>query len=135
MREFNGHLYKWSKPFGSVNHHWELRSAHGGVHFHVTLSEKYAACAGLELHSVYPRGTDAPDHIDCPVTGGRCWHDGTSLYATETLWPMVETYLKGGNHEAIFRMLEEEARKLEEYAPKPASFQSSKALAEKVGEV
>lgn len=72
---------------------------------------------GLELHSIYPKGDDAPDHIDCPLTGGRCWHDGTSLYASETLWPHIQPYLRDGDHETIFKILEREAKKLEEYAP------------------
>lgn len=115
--KYKGHMYKWEKPFGHVRHHWELRSQHGGVHFHVSIVENYDDSAGLELHSIYPQGDDAPDHINCPITGGRCWHDGTSLYATETLWPMIKHDLSKGDHEAIFRLLEREAKRLEEYSP------------------
>jgi hypothetical protein len=110
--KYAGHLYKWSKPFNHVNHHWELRSVHGAVHFHVSGDH-----AGLEMHSIYPHGDDAPHHVNCPLTGGRCWHDGTSLYATETLWPMIQPYLKSGEHEKIFSILETEAERLAEYAP------------------
>lgn len=108
MSRFRGHKYTWSKPFGSVRHHWELRSAKGGVHFQASLTEGYGPSCGIEFHSASPRGDDAPDHIDCPITGGRCWHDGTSLYATEHLWPMIESYLKYGEHDQIFRILEHE---------------------------
>lgn len=108
VSRFNGHKYTWTKPFGSVRHHWELRSAKGGVHFHVSLTDGYGASCGLEFHSLSPRGDDAPDHIDCPITGGRCWHDGTSLYATDHLWPLIEGYLKRGEHDQIFRILERE---------------------------
>jgi len=38
-----------------------------------------------------------------------CWHDGTSLYATEHLWPIIEAYLRSGEHERIFLFLEHEA--------------------------
>src|SRR3546814_5446238 len=47
--------------------------------------------------------------INCWLIGGRCWHDGTSLYATDTLWPMIEAMLRTGDHETIFRVLEQEA--------------------------
>ena len=118
--KYNGHLYKWSKPFSAVYHNWELRSVHGGIQFHVTMSSESTSC-GLEMHSVYPIGDRAPDHINCPITGGRCWHDGASMYANDHLWPLIEPYLKDGFHETIFRILEEEAEKLAEYAPPPAA--------------
>jgi hypothetical protein len=108
MAKFNAHKYTWSKPFTSVRHSWELRSQKGGIHFHATITDGYGASCGLEFHSAEPIGDDAPHHIDCPITGGRCWHDGTSLYANEHLWPMIEGYLRGGEHEFIFRMLERE---------------------------
>lgn len=114
--KYNGHLYKWSKPFNSVNHHWELRTVHGGIHFHVSVFQGNAT-AELEFHSVYPLKDRAPDHINCPVTGGRCWHDGTSMYAMDHLWPLIEPYLRRGEHELIFSILETEADKLAERCP------------------
>ena len=108
-RRFNGHKYTWSKPFGSVRHNWEFRSARGGVHFHASITEGYGPSCGLEKHSVVPLyGGNAPDHIDCPITGGRCWHDGTSSYATDHLWPVIESYLRTGDHDKIFSILERE---------------------------
>lgn len=115
-RQYSGHLYRWTKQFDSVNHHWELRSVHGGIHFHVSVF-RGKPVAGLEYHSIYPQRDIAPDHINCPITGGRCWHDGTSLYAMDHLWPMIEPYLKHGEHEQIFSILEREATHLEEYSP------------------
>jgi len=32
----------------------------------------------------------APDHPDCVVLGGPCWHDGTSLWAHEHWIPLYE---------------------------------------------
>lgn len=116
--KFNGHRYEYTSNFGYPHHRWELRSAHGAVHFHVTLVPNHTTTAGLELHRIYPLGDDAPDHVNCPLTGGRCWHDGTSLYATETLWPVIEPLLREGRHEDIFRLLEHEAKRL---APTPES--------------
>lgn len=112
MNKYNGHLYKWSKPFGYVHHWWEVRSEYGGVHFHVTIVPDAAMgpSAGLEFHRIV--GSGAPDHINCFLTGGRCWHDGTSMYATDNLWPEIKRYLEAGNHEAVFRLLEHEAERL-----------------------
>lgn len=117
--KYRNHKYTWSKPWNSVRHVWEFISVHGGITFHATVptDSEYETAAGLELHSIYPQGDKAPDHINCQVTGGRCWHEGTSLYARETLWPLVAPHLARGEHDKIFRILEEEASRLAEYAP------------------
>ena len=52
---------------------------------------------------------DAPSHLSCWLLKGNCWHDGTSLYAIETLWPMIKPLLAASDHEQIFRTLETEA--------------------------
>ena len=47
--------------------------------------------AGLESHYLIrpPWVQDeAPHHTSCSITGGDCWHDGTSLYAMEYYLPM-----------------------------------------------
>lgn len=47
--------------------------------------------AGLEMHySERPSylGAQEPFSEACWLTGGRCWGDGTSLYATEYLYPL-----------------------------------------------
>ena len=106
--KYLGHRYEYTNGFGYPRHHWELRSAHGAIHFHISIVNTHPPSAGLEFHSIYPRGDDAPDHVNCPLTGGRCWHDGTSLYATDTLWPIIKVYLSKGDHESVFRILEHE---------------------------
>ena len=109
--EFRHHKYIWTKPFGSVRHHWELVGPRGGIHFHASIFEKHDDSCGLEFHHAEPVGyyqNTAPHHKDCPVIGGNCWHDGTSLYASETLWPVISSYLKSGDHDLIFRLLEQE---------------------------
>jgi hypothetical protein len=111
--KYKHHKYTWSQPYGDdwTHHRWELVTVNGGIHFHVSLY-KNDETAGLELHSLKPiNGTDAPDHINCPLTGGRCWHNGTSSYAMDVLWPRIKLQLASGNHAAIFRMLEGEVDK------------------------
>lgn len=111
--KFNHHKYTWQQPFTSVRHNWSLVGPKGAVNFHVSImdDEKYPPTAGLEFHHLddhpYAQGK-APHHLDCPLTGGRCWHDGTSLYATEHLWPLIEGYLRCGEHKQIFDILERE---------------------------
>ena len=113
MSRFSGHKDTVTPSRWSSDHRWELRGPEGGIHFHVSISKSgdYPPGCGLEVHRCAPahsqRG-EAPHHIDCPVTGGRCWHDGTSLYASETLWPMFEQWLREGDHASIFRALEGE---------------------------
>lgn len=109
--KFAHHKYTYSKPFGSERHNWELVGPNGAVSFHTTIvdREKYAPKAGLEFH--HRSGNDAPSQLNCPLTGGLCWHDGTSLYATESLWPQVESHLSNGDHESVFRILEWEYEK------------------------
>jgi hypothetical protein len=111
--KFRHHKYTWTHPFGGARHHWELVGPSGAIHFHVNImdDQQYQPTAGLEFH--HPAGHptyagQAPHHLKCWLTGGACWHDGTSLYAREHVWPMVEGYLRAGDHQAIFRILERE---------------------------
>lgn len=114
MSKFRHHRYEYSNPFGSPRHHWELVGPEGGIHLHVSLTEGYGPSCGLEYHHsarAKYRCDEAPDHKNCPLLGEPCWHDGTSLYASEHVWPYVEPYLRRGDHEAIFRTLEGEYEK------------------------
>jgi len=106
MSKFKHEKYSWSRHWGTPQHWWELVGPNGAIHFHVSMSEeKYGGpTAGLEFHHL--SGEGAPHHLNCPLTGGRCWHDGTSLYASETLWPQIEPMLRSGDHDGIFRALE-----------------------------
>ena len=111
MSKYSRHKYTWERPFTSVRHDWSFVTADGGLNFHVSLTPGYGDTAGLEFHHTEAARyapNDAPDHIDCPLTGGRCWHDGTSLYADEYVWPVVQERLRAGDHESIFAILEHE---------------------------
>ena len=108
MPRFSGHKYTWSKPFTTVRHQWELIGPNGGIHFHASGPHQGNWACGLEIHRSTPNGTDAPSQMKCWLLNAPCWHDGTSLYAEETLWPMIEVYLRTGEHETIFRFLERE---------------------------
>jgi hypothetical protein len=113
--KYNHHKYTYTKPFDWSRHNWELVGPYGGISFHVQVppeNKEYSPTAGLEFHYSSPpeyMKDQAPSHKRCPVLDGPCWHDGTSLYATETLWPIIKAHLKFGDHQAIFRLLEREA--------------------------
>ena len=119
--KYRHHKYTWSNPFGSVNHRWTLLAPVGAIDFRVTVINGHGPSAGLEFHhceSANYRPDTAPDHIDCPLTGGRCWHDGTSMYAMDHLWPLIEPYTLRAEHEQIFKILEYEAT--QHFYPKEA---------------
>lgn len=107
--------YRYAPRFGNPEHIWTVTGGRGAIHFHVTdLGKDYKHGdrygGGLEVHSRQPFGNsdDAPSHEKCWLLGGPCWHDGTSLYAQETLipfWLAAPT-----DHERIFRLLEREYR-------------------------
>ena len=108
---FRHHKYTYAKPFGSPRHQWELVGPEGGIHFAVNFYEEHKSSCGLEFHHAaraHNRPDGAPHHRECPLLGEPCWHDGTSLYAEETLWPMVAPMLRNGDHDSIFRLLESE---------------------------
>lgn len=103
--------YIYSKPFGNPRHHWEIVCPKAALHFHVSIVEGYDENAGLEIHHFYPPEylkDNAPSQLDCKLTGGKCWHDGTTLYATVDLWPLIQGYLKIGEHDKIFEILHKE---------------------------
>src|ERR1700689_2601945 len=113
--KYRHHKYTWSKPFGSVRHQWEFVGRHGAMHFHASIPEKqnsWVVSAGLEIHYMRPpahMNEDPPSQTECWILHCPCWHEGTSLYASETLWPMIEPMLRHGDHESIFRILEQDA--------------------------
>lgn len=115
MKKYKHHKYTYAKPFDFEKHNWELVGPYGGVSFHASFSDDaQEASAGLEFHHTEACGyrpETAPDHINCYLTGGACWHDGTSLYASETLWPKILPLLRSGGHQNVFSILEYEADK------------------------
>jgi hypothetical protein len=113
--KFRNHKYEWSKPYSATRHQWSLIGPIGGVSFSASIMDKTDfpdPTCGLEFHhsqragEIYSISQEAPHHSPCWLLGEPCWHDGTSLYASETVWPMVEVYLRTGDHDQIFKVLE-----------------------------
>jgi hypothetical protein len=104
--------YRYVPRFGNSEHIWTCIGSLGAMHFHVTdLGEEYEETsgirysAGLEMHSRAPL-SDTPPHEKCWLIGGPCWHDGTSLYAQETIVPFWQQ--DPHDHERMFRFIERE---------------------------
>lgn len=111
--KFSHKKYIYSAPFTFANHWWQIIGPRAALHFHVSIdpNDKYPPTCGLEMHHFSPpeyMQDQAPSQLKCDLTGGRCWHDGTSLYASESLWPMIKPLLRAGNHEGVFQLLEGE---------------------------
>jgi len=89
-------------------HVWSLAGFHGGVHLHIhgyrtSPDEEYRWSGGVEAHRKSPPDySEPPSHADCWLTGGLCWHDGTSLWATEH-W--IPRFLRGEEPEKILQSL------------------------------
>lgn len=104
------HKYIWARS-GSlyVRHQWSLVGSLGGIEFHF-LAKDYEDISSdnflcnLEFHHF--SGEGAPDHLKCSIIGGPCWHEWTTLYATENIWPKIKQHFIENNHPRIFKVLE-----------------------------
>ena len=90
---------------GTRRHSFAVVGSKGAVEFwfHVDDME----CSGFEKHARSGDGhwlgtPDHPSHLNCELLGGPCWHDGTSLWASEFWVPLYKT----GGADAIWRELE-----------------------------
>lgn len=103
----------------------------GALHFHVRdfnpdavdPDKRYGA--GLEAHYRQPPESmcdQPPDHDQCWAIKAPCWHDGTSLYAHETLLPYWLNCMADADHQRMFEWLAGEAReRFEEFTEGGAS--------------
>lgn len=105
--------YEFTLRFGKPFHLWSLLGARGGLHLHITdngeehareYGERYHG--GIEIHYRTPPDymQDTPPTSDeCWLLHAPCWHDGSSLQASERWIPMWLT--NQHDHEYMFRML------------------------------
>jgi hypothetical protein len=96
----------------------------GAIDFHFT-NAVVDVCGGriggVEIHRREPadyQKADEPDHLDCQLLHGKCWHDGSSLYATEVAIP----YYEANGEEAMWLWIEREYRE-RFHPPSPAGTQ------------
>jgi hypothetical protein len=82
---------------------WILVGPLGAIDFHCSTlawTEEMRATVpgmwrsgGVEYHyraAPYYMRTEGPSHERCWILGGPCWHDGTSLWASEHWIPLLE---------------------------------------------
>lgn len=117
--------YIYNQRYGKPCHLWSALTDVAGIHLHITdlgaeYEDKYAGLrysGGIEIHRRAPpdyQQGEPPTHDDCWLLKAPCWHDGSSLQATE-FW--IPRWLDAPHdHERMFGMLN---RDLEErLAPK-----------------
>lgn len=81
----------------SYEKRWILVGTEGAVDFHVSHAIAQFAylgrTGGIEEHhrSRVPYMDEKPSHDNCWILNGPCWHDGSSLYASEVLIPIFES--------------------------------------------
>lgn len=93
---------------GKWRHDYRVVCVLGGINFHYT--DGYDNSAGLEVHYRTPPDymkENAPSNSPCSLIGAPCWHDGTSLYASEFLLPII----KGAKLDEAFNVLTNECAK------------------------
>ena len=112
--------YEYSRPWGSVNHSWSVVGARLGIHVHIAdqgeeRAEKHQIerySGGIEFHYRSPppyMADQCPSQKTCWLLGCPCWHDGSSMQASD-FW--IPFWLQDPhNHERMFREIE---RRLEE---------------------
>jgi len=81
---------------GRITHLWSLADKTGGIHISANVMEWTSGgrdwIGGCETHYAAPPDymkADKPSHEHCWVLGGPCWHDGSSLYFSENVAPML----------------------------------------------
>lgn len=92
--------FQWRKRFTVPEFTYSVVGAPGGAHLHISdytsireeaISPEDKFSGGLEIHSRKPLEhmyNSPPSQDHCWLLKSPCWHDGTSLYVTETVIPM-----------------------------------------------
>lgn len=88
-------VYKAVVRGGRVMHLWSLANEDGGIHISANIIDWQGSrewIGGCETH--YAKcpdymNPDVPTHEHCWLLGAPCWHDGSSLYFSENVAPML----------------------------------------------
>jgi hypothetical protein len=82
-------------------HIWSVVGPAGGVHIWAAPSPwkpgdrfygQEMFYGGIEVHSRTPMYGDHASQDECWLIGGPCWHDGSSLYFSESIEPRLRGY-------------------------------------------
>ena len=106
--------YEYSKRFGRPFHVWTVVGQYGAIHLHISDTEHRDDIdrfhGGIEIHYRTPPDymeNTAPSQDRCWLIKTPCWHDGSSLQATEHWIPLWEC--DPHNHDKMFDMLSRRA--------------------------
>ena len=100
------------QSWGGWAHVWQLVCRRGAVHFHATeydertrqhTKEKFSG--GVEFHyleAFAPDREERPYHQHCEILKQPCWHDGSSMMATDTFIPLIEHGVDSSVHSSVF---------------------------------
>lgn len=100
--------FRRSKMHGEM--HYIVAGKDGSIDFHVFTSDFMGdRVGGVEFHhrhAPYYMDATKPSHKSCwaMLDKGPCWHDGTSLWASEYWIPLLDN----AGEEAVFSALERE---------------------------
>ena len=110
--------YIYELRFGNPQHTWTVLGAKGAVHLHITdYGEKHEAKyggryqGGIEIHYRHPpeyMAEEPPSQDECWLLKCPCWHDGSSLQASEVWIPTWRA--SPHDHDGMFEMLKHDAR-------------------------
>lgn len=87
-------------------HTWTVIGPLGGLHLHIHKYKDNEYTGGLEIHRRQPsqyQQDDAPSQDQCWLLHCPCWHDGSSLIASEKYIPAWR--LDPHDHDGMFAML------------------------------
>ena len=110
--------YIYEHSLGCPRHTWTVLGAKGAVHLHITdygeehgkkYGERYLG--GIEIHYRHPpeyMTEKPPSQDECWLLKCPCWHDGSSLQASEVWIPTWQA--DPHDHDGMFAMLKNDAR-------------------------
>lgn len=103
--------YTYESRFGHIYHNWTMVGARLGVNLHIVDMGEDAKIVrysgGIEFHWRSPpeyMRNEVPSHKNCGVLGGPCWHDGSSMQASEFWIPAWKEHQN--DHDRMFKMLQ-----------------------------
>lgn len=112
--------YEYTRLFGSPSHIWSAIGAKSGIHLWIRDSGEKANpdsrfYGGIEIHYRQPPDymrDDPPSHDECWLLKCPCWHDGSSLQASEIYIPMW--LANPHDHDGMFEIISRRLSKQEE---------------------
>ena len=78
--------YEFAIEFDIPRHVWTVVGRHLAIHLHISELKDHGPSGGIEYHYRQPpehMKDDAPTQDQCWLLKAPCWHDGSSMQATD----------------------------------------------------